>query len=76
MVWHLSLSTEGKGNPVAKGDSGYAGIDFKLDDTIVADGNRLTIDGTTFVFKTDTQSDVIHALEEHPELLSGDRIYI
>ena len=46
-------------NPVAKGDSGMAGIDFDLSKNgIVADGNRLTIDGKTFVFKTDAQSDV------------------
>ena len=46
-------------NPVAKGDSGMAGIDFDLSkNNIVADGNRLTIDGKTFVFKTDAQSDV------------------
>ena len=46
-------------NPVAKGDSGYAGIDFDLSkNDIVKDGNRLTIDGKTFVFKTDSQSDV------------------
>ena len=45
-------------NPVIKGDGGRAGIDFKLDTTVMADGNRLTIDGKTFVFKTTSTSDV------------------
>ena len=45
-------------NPQAPVAGGRAGINFKLDANIVADGNRLSIDGTTFVFKTDAKSDV------------------
>ena len=35
-----------------------AGIDFKLTSDIVSDNNKLTIDGTTFVFKTTADSTV------------------
>ncbi len=45
-------------NPKAAVTGGRAGINFKLDEKIVADGNRLSIDGKTFVFKTDAKSDV------------------
>ena len=45
-------------NAVAASSSGYAGMDFKLTDNILKDGNRLTIDGVTFVFKTEANSDV------------------
>ncbi len=45
-------------NPVMKTDGERAGITLTLDDTVVKDGNKLTIDGKTFVFKTEAGSSV------------------
>ncbi|WP_322199935.1 flagellin [Acutalibacter intestini] len=47
---------------VAHKGSSLAGIDLKLDSTMVADGNVLEIDGKKFVFQTDaTESDTVKA---------------
>ncbi len=46
-------------NPIVPQTGGRAGITFDMSDDanpIVEDGNRLTIDGTTFVFKTSKES--------------------
>ncbi len=43
-------------NPVIETPGQRAGIDLTLDSDIVADGNKLTIDGKTFVFKTAANS--------------------
>jgi len=40
----------------AKVDAGMAGIDLKLTADIVKEGNKLTIDGTEYTFKTKTDS--------------------
>ena len=45
-------------NPVIAVDGARAYQSFTLDDTVLADGNKLTIDGKTFVFKTDADSAV------------------
>jgi flagellin len=41
---------------VADEPAKLAGIDVKLDSDVVKDGNTLTIDGQTFIFKTDKNS--------------------
>ncbi len=46
---------------VAKKDATLAGIDLTLDDTIIKEGNVLTIDGQSFIFKVDEDSEITGA---------------
>ena len=52
-VHHATINVT---NPVVATQGERAGIDLTLDNTIVADGNVLVIDGQEFVFKTEADS--------------------